>query len=49
MLPNESHGYRARESIMHMLAETNDWLEKYVRDAKPRVEAEAEAEASGGQ
>ena len=37
MLPNESHGYRARESIMHMLAETNDWLEKYVRDAKPEA------------
>jgi dipeptidyl aminopeptidase/acylaminoacyl peptidase len=35
MLPNESHGYRARESIMHMLAETNDWLEKYVKNAKP--------------
>ncbi|MBJ7574993.1 S9 family peptidase [Luteimonas sp. MC1828] len=36
MLPNESHGYRARESILHMLAETNDWLEKYVRNAPPR-------------
>src|SRR5690606_16832464 len=31
MLPNESHGYRARESIMHMLAETDAWLEKYVK------------------
>ncbi len=31
MLPNESHGYRARESIMHMLAESNAWLEKYLR------------------
>ena len=31
MLPNESHGYRARESILHMLAETDDWLQKYVR------------------
>ena len=35
MLPNESHGYRARESILHMLAETNDWLDKYVKNAKP--------------
>jgi len=35
MLPNESHGYRARESIMHMLYETNLWLEKYVKNAKP--------------
>lgn len=35
MLPNESHAYRARESIMHMLYETNLWLEKYVKNAKP--------------
>ncbi|WP_426192007.1 prolyl oligopeptidase family serine peptidase [Massilia sp. DWR3-1-1] len=34
MLPNESHAYRARESIMHMLYETNNWLEKYVKNAK---------------
>jgi dipeptidyl aminopeptidase/acylaminoacyl peptidase len=31
MLPNESHAYRARESIMQMLYETNAWLEKYVK------------------
>lgn len=36
MLPNESHGYRARESILHMLAETSEWLETYVKDAPPR-------------
>ncbi len=35
MLPNESHGYRARESIMHTLYETNAWLDKYVKNAKP--------------
>ena len=29
MLPNESHGYRARESILHMLAETDDWLQRH--------------------
>lgn len=34
MLPNESHAYRARESIMHMLYETNSWLDKYVKNAK---------------
>lgn len=28
MLPNESHGYRARESIMTMLAESERWLEQ---------------------
>ena len=38
MLPNESHGYRARESISHMLFETNAWMEKYVKNAKPRAE-----------
>jgi len=30
MLPNESHGYRARESILHMLAETDEWLTKHL-------------------
>ncbi len=35
MLPNESHGYRARESMMHMLAETSAWLDKYVKNAIP--------------
>ena len=34
MLPNESHAYRARESILHMLYETNAWLEKYVKNAE---------------
>lgn len=34
MLPNESHSYRARESIMHMLWEQDRWLETYVRNAK---------------
>ncbi len=35
MLPNESHAYRARESIMQMLYETNAWLDKYVKNAQP--------------
>ncbi|PMQ16292.1 S9 family peptidase [Janthinobacterium sp. AD80] len=35
MLPNESHAYRARESIMQMLYESNNWLEKYVKNAAP--------------
>ena len=39
MLPNESHGYRARESISHMLYETNLWLEKYVKNAQPRTDS----------
>ncbi len=32
MLPNESHGYTARESIMHLLWEQDQWLEKYVKN-----------------
>lgn len=30
MLPNESHAYRARESIMTMLAESERWLEQTI-------------------
>ncbi len=36
MLPNESHGYRARESISHMLYETNLWMERYVKSAEKK-------------
>lgn len=32
MLPAESHGYRAKESIMHMLFEMNTWLDKHVKN-----------------
>ncbi len=32
MLPNESHGYRARESVLHTQAEMIDWLDKYVKN-----------------
>jgi dipeptidyl aminopeptidase/acylaminoacyl peptidase len=31
MLPYESHGYRARESILHMFWESERWLETYVK------------------
>lgn len=31
VLPKESHGYAAKESIMHMLWEQDQWLEKYVK------------------
>jgi dipeptidyl aminopeptidase/acylaminoacyl peptidase len=33
LLPFESHGYAARENILHMLWETDRWLEKYVKTA----------------
>jgi dipeptidyl aminopeptidase/acylaminoacyl peptidase len=32
MLPYESHGYAARESVLHMLWEMDQWLEKYVKN-----------------
>ncbi len=31
MLPYESHGYRARESILHMFWESEQWLDTYVK------------------
>lgn len=34
MLPHEQHGYRARESILHMLWEQYTWLETYVKKAE---------------
>ncbi len=30
-LPHEGHGYRARESILHVLAEQVEWFDKHVR------------------
>jgi dipeptidyl aminopeptidase/acylaminoacyl peptidase len=33
VLPYESHGYRAKQSILHMLWEMNTWMEKYVKNA----------------
>lgn len=32
MLPKESHGYSAKESVLHMLWEQDQWLEKYVKN-----------------
>jgi dipeptidyl aminopeptidase/acylaminoacyl peptidase len=31
LLPYEDHGYRARESVLHMLYETEHWLDTYVK------------------
>jgi dipeptidyl aminopeptidase/acylaminoacyl peptidase len=43
MLPYESHGYRARESLLHMLWEQEQWLDRYTA---PRA---ATASSSAGQ
>ncbi len=32
ILPKESHGYKARQSILHMAWEMDQWLKKYVKD-----------------
>ncbi|MGV3461069.1 MAG: S9 family peptidase [Flavobacterium sp.] len=34
LLPKESHGYAAKESILHLLWEQDEWLEKYVKNRK---------------
>lgn len=41
LLPYESHGYRARESVLHVLAEMFEWADRYVKN-RPRP-------ASGGE
>ncbi|XP_020592172.1 probable glutamyl endopeptidase, chloroplastic [Phalaenopsis equestris] len=38
ILPFESHGYSARESIMHVLWETDRWLQKYCTDNSEKSE-----------
>lgn len=39
-LPFESHRYSAKESVLHVLYETDSWLEKYVKNA--RIENKSE-------
>jgi len=34
LLPFESHGYAARENILHMLWEMDSWLDKWVKNKK---------------
>jgi dipeptidyl aminopeptidase/acylaminoacyl peptidase len=43
MLPSESHGYRARESILHTHAEMISWFDKYVKHAGPVGETEGDS------
>ncbi|WP_088330668.1 prolyl oligopeptidase family serine peptidase [Lacimicrobium sp. SS2-24] len=38
MLPKESHGYRAKESILHLLWEQDRWLEKHVKQQQSDTE-----------
>jgi dipeptidyl aminopeptidase/acylaminoacyl peptidase len=38
MFPYEFHGFRARESIMHVFWEQDQWLEKYVKNREKKKE-----------
>lgn len=40
MLPKESHGYRAKESVLHLLWEQDQWLEKYVKNREQSTSEE---------
>jgi dipeptidyl aminopeptidase/acylaminoacyl peptidase len=40
MLPHESHSYRARESLLHLLWETQQWLDEYVKNAPEPADTE---------
>jgi dipeptidyl aminopeptidase/acylaminoacyl peptidase len=39
-LPFEDHGYRARESVGHVLYETVRWLDLHVKKPAPRTDAQ---------
>ncbi|HTK28817.1 MAG TPA: prolyl oligopeptidase family serine peptidase [Vicinamibacterales bacterium] len=39
-LPFEAHGYAARETLLHVLAERINWFDKYVKHAAPRTTTE---------
>ena len=41
VLPLEAHGYRARESVLHTLAEMINWLDAHVKNAPPRAQPAA--------
>ena len=34
-LPNEDHGYAARESVQDVVAESFEWFDRYVKNAPP--------------
>jgi dipeptidyl aminopeptidase/acylaminoacyl peptidase len=38
ILPHEAHGYRARESVLHVLAEMFEWADKYVKNRTTPVQ-----------
>ena len=46
LLPHESHSYRGEESVLHVLAEMSDWLDKYTAlPQAPSAQAHAAQDA----
>ena len=43
MLPEESHGYAARESVLHCVAEMLEWFDRHVKGSGGAPEAASEA------
>jgi len=42
-LPNEAHGYAARETLLHVIAERLNWFDKYVKNAGAKSTTDAQA------
>jgi len=40
-LPHEAHGYAARETLLHVIAERLNWFDKYVKNAGARTSTDA--------
>ncbi|RIV20696.1 S9 family peptidase [Fibrisoma montanum] len=47
LLPYESHGYVAKESLLHMLNEMNGWLEKFVKEPSSQTASQPNRAGSG--
>lgn len=43
-LPHEGHGYRARESVMHVLAEMTTWLDRYCKGEEGGIDENVKGE-----
>jgi dipeptidyl aminopeptidase/acylaminoacyl peptidase len=41
-LPDEAHGYAARETLLDVLAERINWFDKYVKNVPPRAAEQAQ-------
>ncbi len=48
LLPHESHGYRAYESIMHTLYEQDQWIERYAGYGRVDPQYDGDGGSSNG-